>query len=276
MNRLSTEKRATILRCLCEGGGVRGAARTAGVVKNTVLKLLPAAGEACSAFQDRELRKLPCKRIQVDEMWSYLYTKQANVWKAKAAPRHAGDLWTWTAICADTKLVPTWLVGDRGLNAAIDLFRDLRQRLLYRPQITTDGLDAYFDAVPYVFGADGCDFGAVVKLYGDPEHAVHVTGKPDPDHIHTCYVERHYLTMRTSIRRCQRRTICFSKKLENHAAMVALAMFYYNFCMPHRSLTRKGGPPTTPAMAAGVADWKRKMEDVVEMVDEAYEARRAA
>lgn len=253
MNRLSSEKRALILRCLVEGMSVRGAARTSGAAKGTVLKLLVDAGRACERYQDEVLRDLPCQRIQVDEVWSFLGSK-------------ANEVWLWTAICADTKIVPSWGVGDRSHEMAVELFRDLRGRLANRVQITTDGLGAYFDTIPYVFGQE-TDFAAVVKLYGDPDHAVHVTGRPDPDHINTCFVERHYATLRGSVKRYTRRTLAFSRKLENHAAQVALFMYAYNFVQPHRTLTRKGGPPTTPAMAAGVTDWPMKLDQVVEMLD---------
>ena len=138
--------------------------------------------------------------------------------------------------------------------------------MAHRVQITTDGLQEYFEAVPYVFGQD-VDFAAVVKLYGDPDHAMHVVGRPDPDHINTCYVERHYATMRSGMKRYARRTIGFSRKLLNHAAMLSVWMYAYNFVQPHRTLTRKGGPPTTPAMAAGVADWRKRIEDVVELLE---------
>ena len=251
-----------ILRCLVEGMGVRGTARTAAVSKNTVQKLLLEAGRVCDEYQDAMLRDLPCQRIQVDELWSYLYAKERNVATAKAAPG-SGDL--WTAICADTKLVPAWRVGDRGMETAVELLRDLRGWLANRVQITTDGLVSYFEAGPYVFGEDGADFAAVVKLYGDPEHAVHVTGRPDPDHINTCYIERHNLTIRASMRRYARRTIGFSRKLANHTAN--LALFSSRTTSSSRSLTRKGGPPTTPAMAAGITDWPMKLDHVVELLE---------
>ena len=266
MNRLSTEKRALILRCLVDGAGVRGAARTAAVSKNTVLKLLVEAGEACKRYQDEVLRGLPCRRFQVDELWSYLYAKRKNVPSAKAAPAAPGDLWTWTVLCADTKLVPSWRIGDRSVDTALSLFADLRTRVSHRVQIVKDGLESYLEAVPTVFGRE-VDFAMIVKLYGDPEHVVHVSGKPEPGTINRCYVERLNLTLRMSMRRYMRQTNGFSRKLENHAAMVAVNLFAYNFVQPHRSLTRKGGPPTTPAMAAGVADWRRKLEDVVELLE---------
>ena len=151
------------------------------------------------------------------------------------------------------------------METAVELFRDLRGRLANRVQITTDGLASSFEAVPYVFG-ENVDFAAVVKLYGDPEHAVHVVGRPAPEHINTCYVERHNLTIRALMRRYARRTIGFSRKLANHTANLALFMYVYNFVRPHRSLTRKRGPPMTPAMAAGVTDWPMKVEDVMAMI----------
>ena len=252
MNRLSSEKRALILNALVEGAGVRGASRVAGAAKGTVLKLLLDAGEACERYQRETLRELPCKRFQADELWSYLYAKSKNVPTAKAAPAAAGDLWTWTVICADTKLVPVWRVGDRSVDVALSMFADLRTRVEHRVQIIADGLNAYLEAVPAVFGRE-VDFAMIVKLYGDPNHVVHVSGAPEPGTANTCFVERHNWSMRT-MRRYTRRSNGFSRKLENHRAQVAVWMYFYNFVRPHRSLTRKGGPPTTPAMAAGVAD----------------------
>ena len=240
MNRLPTEKRALILRCLVEGMGIRGAARTAAVSRNTVLKLLVDAGTACEIYQDEVLRELPCRRFQADEIWSYLYAKQDNVWKAKAAPADAGDVWTWTVLCADTKLVPVWRVGDRGTDMALDLFRDLESRVNHRVQIIADGHASYLEAVPTAFGRE-VDFAMIVKLYGQANHVAHVSGRPEPGTINTCFVERHNWTMRT-MRRFTRQSNWFSRKLRNHMAMVALFMYAYNFVQPHRSLTRKGGP----------------------------------
>ena len=291
MNRLSTERRTLILRCLVEGMGVNATARTAGVSKNTVLKLLVDAAAVVSGYMDRELRDLPCERIQVDEAWAFIYAKEKNVPAAKAPPPEAGDVWTWTAICDDTKIVPTWRVGDRSGETALDLLSDLRDRVPRRMQLTTDGLGVYLEAAEGAFGGD-VDYAMLVKQYGNPPqadrsaavryspghctgtHVIHVSGRPDPAHINTSYVERHNLTMRMSMRRFTRLTNAFSKKLVNHTAMVALYMYHYNFIKPHRTLTVKGGPPTTPAMAAGIADWRRRYEDIIDLVDQDYEERR--
>lgn len=292
MNRLNTATRTLILRCLVEGMGVNATARTAGVSKNTVLKLLVDAAAVVSGYMDRELRDLPCRRVQIDEAWAFIYAKDANVETAKAPPPEAGDVWTWVAICDDTKIIPTWRVGDRSTETAIDLFRDLAQRVPRRLQITTDGYGSYIEATEQVFAGE-VDHAMLVKEYGNPAdgdrtaaakyspgrvngtHVIHVAGRPDPKHINTSYVERHNLTMRMSMRRYTRLTNAFSKKLLNHTATVALYMFWYNFIKPHRTLTKKAnGTPTTPAMAAGIADWRMKFEDIVAMVDADYEARR--
>ena len=254
--------------------------------KNTVLKLLLDAARVCAEYQDRVMRNLPCKRIQVDEAWSFIYAKEKNVPHAKSAPQEAGDVWTWTAFCADTKLVPSWRVGDRSAETALDLFDDLAGRVDHRLQITTDGHGAYLEAVDAAFGG-AVDYAMLVKTYGNTPnsdrtastryspghctgtHVIHVSGRPDPAHINTSYVERHNLTMRMSMRRFTRLTNAFSRKLENHAATVAIYMFYYNFIKPHRSLKN-----ATPAMAAGLADWRMKIEDIVTMLDAEYEATR--
>ena len=264
MNRLSSEKRTLILRSLVEGMSVRGAARTAEVSKNTVQKLLLDAARVCRRYQDEALRNLPCRRFQVDELWSYIYAKRANVPAAKAPPPEAGDVWTWTVLCADTKLVPCWRVGDRSVDTALSLFADLRTRVSHRVQIVADGLEAYLEAVPAVFGRE-VDFATIVKLYGDPNHVVHVSGQTEPGTANTCFIERHNWTMRT-MRRYTRRSNGFSRKLENHAAMVALWMFAYNLCHTHRSLNVKGKAARTPAMAAGITDCPLKLDRVVDML----------
>ena len=279
MNKLPLQTRKLIIRCLVEGQSVRATARTADVSKNTVTKLLIDAGKACAGYQDKALRDLPCVRIQVDEIWSFIYAKQKNVARAKSAPPEAGDVWTWTAIDADTKLVPSWRVGDRSGETAIDLMDDLRGRLANRVQLTSDGHKAYLEAVEGAFGGD-VDYAQLVKLYGSeggvssdkrysPAECTgirkrRVEGNPDLAHVSTSYVERNNLTMRMSMRRFTRLTNAFSKKIENHTHSVALHFMYYNFCRQHKSLDG-----ISPAMAAGVTDRLWDIEDIVRLIDDA-------
>ena len=277
MNKLDSKTRKLIIRCLVEGQSIRATARTADVSKNTVAKLLIDAGKACADYQDGVLRDLPCRCIQVDEIWAFVYAKQKNVASAKSAPAEAGDVWTWTAICADTKLVPSWRVGDRSGATAIEFMDDLRSRLANRVQLTSDGHRAYLEAVEGAFGGD-VDYAQIVKLYGEAPEAQkryspaacvgarkrRVEGNPDPAHVSTSYAERNNLTMRMSIRRFTRLTNAFSKKIENHTHSVALHFMYYNFCRQHQSL---GG--ISPAMAAGVTDRLWDIEDMVRLLEEA-------
>ena len=277
MNILPFDKRCLILRCLVEGMSIRSTARTAKVSKSTVMKLLVNAGKACAAYQDEALRDLPCRRIQVDEIWSFIYAKEKNVPRARSAPPEAGDVWTWTAICADTKLVPSWCIGDRSGQTAMVFMDDLRPRLAGRVQLTSDGHKAYIEAVEGAFG-DDVDYAQLVKMYGNaPEHEKRyspaecvgtrkrkVIGKPVRADVSTSYVERQNLTMRMSIRRFTRLTNAFSKKIENHAHSVALHFMHYNFCRSHASL---GG--ITPAMAAGVAKGPMEIEDIVRIAEAA-------
>ena len=279
MNKLNTKTRKLIIRCLVEGQSIRATARTADVSKNTVTKLLIDAGKACADYQDKVLRDLPCHRIQVDEVWSFIYAKEKNVARAKSAPVEAGDVWTWTAICADTKLVPSWRVGDRSGETAIDFMDDLRPRLVNRVQLTSDGHKAYLEAVEGAFGGD-VDYAQLIKLYGSeggvssdkrysPAECTgirkrRVEGNPDLAHVSTSYVERNNLTMRMSMRRFTRLTNAFSKKIENHTHSVALHFMYYNFCRQHKSLDG-----ISPAMAAGVTDRLWDIEDIVRLIDEA-------
>lgn len=269
MNRLTIAKRAQILHALVEGSSLRAASRLADASINTVYKLLINAGEACLAYQDQAFRNLPCKRLQLDEIWSFIYTKQRNVMLAKAAPEAAGDVWTWVAIDADTKLVPTWRIGDRSGETAIEFVCDLSKRLAGRVQITSDGHRAYLEAVEAGFGAD-VDYAQLIKLYGEVPHPAGryspgqiqgaktfcCTGEPDPKHISTSYVERQNLTMRMSMRRFTRLTNAFSKKIENHAHAVALHYMHYNFVRIHKALR------ITPAMAANVTDRLWSMSDI--------------
>ena len=279
MNKLPLKTRKLIIRCLVEGQSIRATARTAEVSKNTVTKLMIDAGKACADYQDGVFLDLPCKRIQVDEIWSFIYAKQKNVARARSAPPEAGDVWTWTAICADTKLVPSWRVGDRSGQTAIDFMDDLRPRLANRVQLTSDGHKAYLEAIEGAFGGD-VDYAQLVKIYGSesgvssdkrysPAECTgirkrRVEGNPDLTHVSTSYVERNNLTMRMSMRRFTRLTNAFSKKIENHIHSVALHFMYYNFCRQHQGLNG-----ITPAMAAGVTDRLWEIEDIVEIVDEA-------
>ena len=275
MNRLDRQKRVQILHLLCEGTSLRATSRLADVSFNTVLKLFANSGQACADYQDRILRNLCCKRLQLDEIWCFLYAKEKNVRTAKAAPPSAGDVWTWVAIDAQTKLVPSWRVGDRSSETAISFADDLAGRLVNRVQITSDGHRAYLEAIEGAFGGD-VDYAQLVKLYGTASESAkgryspaecigarkeRIEGNPDMNHVSTSYVERQNLTMRMSIRRFTRLTNAFSKKLENHSLSVALHYMHYNFCRIHKSLR------VTPAMAAGVTDRLWDMNDLADMVE---------
>lgn len=273
MNKLDLAKRAQVLTLLTEGMSLRATARAADVSYNTVSKLFADAGRVCGAYQDKALRDLPCKRLQLDEIWSFVYAKAKNVPTAKAAPQDAGDAWTWVAIDADTKLVASWRIGDRSSETAMAFADDLASRLRNRVQITSDGHKAYLEAIEGAFGAD-VDYAMLVKVYGEaPEgqrryspavctgaHKRRVEGNPDARHVSTSYVERQNLTMRMSIRRFTRLTNAFSKKLENHALSVALHYMHYNFCCIPKTVR------VTPAMAAGVADRVWDMADIAALI----------
>ena len=277
MNKLSRDARAQILGMMVEGMAIRAISRMTGASKNTIAKLLADAGEAFSDYQDRTLRNLPCKRVQVDEIWSFVHCKQANVKTAKAAPEGAGDIWTWTAIDADTKLVPSWYVGARDSAAAQHFIGDLALRLTNRVQLTSDGHKPYLEAVEQSFGAD-IDYAMLVKIYGEAAVPAgryspgvctgaiktRVEGRPDPNHVSTSYAERQNLSMRMGTRRFTRLTNAFSKKAENHAHSVAIYFMHYNFVRIHQTLR------CTPAMAAGVT---KKLWELPEMVEvlEAWE-----
>jgi IS1 family transposase len=276
MNRLSTEDRARILHLLCEGMSIRAITRLTGASKNTVTKLLIDAGKACAAYHDANVRAVPAKRVQVDEIWSFTYAKQKNVPTAKAAPEDAGDTWTWTAIDADSKLIVSYLVGGRDAEYAMWFMDDLASRLANRVQLTSDGHKAYLQAVEGAFGCD-VDYAQLVKLYGPTLAApgryspaectgakkIAVMGSPDYSDVSTSYVERQNLTMRMHMRRFTRLTNAFSKKVENHAHAVALHMMYYNFVRIHKTLR------VTPAMAAGVSDRLWEIGDIAALVDAA-------
>ena len=253
---------------------MRAIARVTGVSFNTVSKLLVDAGRTCAAYQDETLRDLPCRRIEADEIWSFCYSKAKNVPADKRGQFGYGDVWTFTAICADTKLVPSFLVGTRDAGTATDFMQDLAGRLSNRIQLTTDGHRMYLDAVEDAF-AHEIDYAMLQKIYGtDPKAEKRyspatcqgtrrhtVVGSPDPGHVSTSYIERQNLTMRMSMRRFTRLTNAFSKKLANHCCMLDLYFTHYNFCRIHKTLR------VTPAMEAGVSNTLHDMEWIVGLID---------
>jgi IS1 family transposase len=276
MNKLDTPTRAKIIHMLVEGASLRSISRVADVSINTVTKLLVDAGTVAAAYHDQNVRGLQSKRLQCDEIWSFCYAKKANVAAAKKAPEAAGDVWTWTALDADSKLMVSWHIGDRTAEDAVWLLEDVQARIKSRIQLTTDGHGAYPPAVAQVFGID-IDFAQLVKIYRS-EHGVSperrysppvcvgslrlaVEGRPDEDKISTSYVERQNLNMRMGMRRFTRLTNAFSKKIENHGHSLALYFLYYNFVRIHKSLK------TTPAQAAGVTDKLWEIEDIVGLID---------
>ena len=261
MNKLDTDVRTRVVSCLVEGNSIRATVRMTGVAKNTVVKLLCDLGRACSDYQDKAFVNLKWKRLQCDEIWSFVGAKEKNC-SAEMKAKGAGDVWTWTAICADTKLIPCWFVGQRDAGCAYHFIHDLKARVANRVQLTTDGHRAYLSAVEDAFGAD-IDYAMLQKIYGSvgdsPEtryspaicmgaRKAVISGRPDHNHVSTSYAERQNLTMRMSMRRFTRLTNGFSKKLENHEHPLALYFMYYNFCRIHQTLR------VTPAMEAGVAD----------------------
>jgi IS1 family transposase len=254
---------------------MRSISRVADVSLNTVNKLLIDAGTACAGFHDRMVQKVNARKVQCDEIWSFCYAKARNVGAAKAAPDGAGDVWTWTAIDSESKLIVSWLVGGRDAGYATDFIADLKRRLANRVQLTTDGHKAYLEAVEGAFGGN-VDYAMLVKLYGEgptgPERkyspsvclgarAEIVTGDPDVEHISTSHVERQNLTMRMSMRRFTRLTNAFSKKLENHYHALSLYFVFYNFVKMHKTLK------ATPALSAGITDRLWSMEDIVALID---------
>jgi IS1 family transposase len=283
VNKLDNDKRAQVIAALVEGASCRSVSRMTGVARNTVASLLVEIGAACAEYQDKALRNLPCKLIQCDEIWSYIGAKDKNVPNDKQGQFGIGSVWTWTALDADTKLICSWMVGNRDGNAAYDFMKDLAGRLANRVQLTTDGHSSYLNAVENAFGSE-IDYAMLIKLYGSdqaPEETRYspavcvgarqqaVTGNPDPKHISTSYVERQNLTMRMHIRRFTRLTNAFSKKLENHIAAVALHFMFYNFVRIHQTLR------VTPAMAAGVSDHVWEISDIVALLDSDKAAKRA-
>jgi IS1 family transposase len=274
MNKLSTEKRVQILRCLVEGNSIRATARMVDVAINSVVKLLIDAGRVCSRYQDETLRNLTCKRVQCDEIWCFVGCKEKNATDEHKA-KGWGDVWTWTALDAETKLVPCWYIGTRDGAAAYHFMHDLADRLSHRVQLTTDGHKAYLNAVEDAFGCN-IDYAMLNKVYGPAPEGPEVryspaqcmgakkaviSGMPDFAHVSTSYTERQNLSMRMGMRRFTRLTNAFSKKVENLEHMTALYFMNYNFCRIHQTLR------VTPAMEAGVADHVWSVEEIIEMID---------
>lgn len=275
MNKLPVSKRVQILNMLVEGSSMRSISRVSDVSFNTIAKLLEEAGAVCDAFHDEKVRGVKAARVQCDEIWAFCYAKAKNVATAKSAPDGAGDIWTWTGLDADSKLIVSWLVGGRDSEYASAFMNDVASRLANRVQMTTDGHKAYLEAVEGAFGAD-VDYAQLVKMFGaspdgskgrySPAECTGIKknvieGSPDKKHISTSYVERQNLTMRMSMRRFTRLTNAFSKKLENHCHALALYFVFYNWMRIHKTLR------VTPAMAAGLTDRLWSWEDIIAIMD---------
>jgi IS1 family transposase len=273
MNRLSRQKQAQIISALIEGNSIRATSRMCGVSKDTVLKLQVEAGYHSADYQDKVFRNLTCKRIQCDEVWAFCYAKSKNVPADKQGKFGYGDVWTWTAIDADTKLIPSFTVGNRDSVSARILIDDLAGRLKNRVQLTTDGLSVYLEAVEGAFGSE-IDYAMLIKTYESSQEEARyspavfctscqpkaIMGRPDPKHISTSFVERSNLSMRMGIRRFTRLTNAFSKKIENHAAAIGLYLMHYNYVRVHRTLR------VTPAMEAGLTDHIWTIEEMLEKI----------
>lgn len=277
MNSLDNKKRAQVVAALVEGNSIRATSRMTGVAQNTIFKLLADLGMACAEYQDGAFRNLNCKKIQCDEIWSFVGSKQKNVPAERKGEFGIGDVWTWVSMDADTKLVPCWLVGPRNGAAAFEFMHDLASRLNNKIQLTTDGNHTYLEAVESAFGGD-IDYAMLIKIYGKSQgkndeiryspaeclgcETKVITGNPREKAVSTSYVERQNLTMRMSMRRFTRLTNGFSKKVENHAHAIALHYMYYNFVRIHKSLR------CTPAMAAGVTSRLWSIDDIVALLPE--------
>jgi IS1 family transposase len=282
MRKLDTKSRTLILRLLVDGNSIRATSRIADVSKNTVTKLLEDAGKACAKYHDENVRGVEAKHVQADEIWAFCYAKARNVAGAKAAPEDAGDIWTWTAMDRDSKLMISYTVGDRSTATAREFMFDLAGRLATRIQLTTDGHGGYLKAVTDAFSGD-VDYAMLIKQYGDlTDHKGHerkyspaectgakkeaIFGKPDMDQVGTSHIERQNLTMRMGMRRFTRLTNAFSKKAENHAYAVALHFMHYNYCRIHKTLR------VTPAMAANLVASPWTVDDIVALVEKAEDA----
>lgn len=273
MNSLDNKRRAQVISALVEGNSIRATVRMTGVAKNTIVKLLAEIGAACAEYQDNAFQNLKLRRIQCDEIWSFVGAKAKNVPAEKIGQFGVGDVWTWVAIDADTKLVPCWHVGKRNGLAAYEFISDLRTRLATRVQLTTDGHHPYLEAVEAAFGCE-IDYAMLIKIYGKSQEEISyspaecvgceqkiISGNPNKAHISTSFVERQNLTMRMSMRRFTRLTNGFSKKLQNHIAAISLHYMYYNFVRIHQSLR------CTPAMAAGVTQTLWSLDDMLNAIE---------
>lgn len=270
MNQLSIDRRCQVISALCEGASINATVRMTGVAKHTVLKLLKELGCACAAYHDAHVRNIRVRRLQCDEIWAFVGAKMKNTSPEKIE-QGWGDVWTWTAIDADTKLIVSYLLGQRGAATANEFMQDIASRVASRIQLTTDGHRVYADAVEGAFGAD-IDYAMLVKIYGasndNPESRYSpatcigcrsgvLAGDPDPKYISTSFIERSNLSMRMGMRRFTRLTNGFSKKLENHGHAVALYFMHYNFCRIHKTLR------VTPAMEAGLTDHVWDIEELI-------------
>jgi len=275
MNQLSQEKRELVVKCLVDGNSIRATVRITGVAKNTVTKLLVDLGKVCESYHCTQVHHVEAKRVQVDEIWSFVGCKAKNVSKERAGEPGLGDAWTWMAIDADSKLVISYLVGGRDASYAGEFMQDVAERLANRVQLTSDGLGVYLQAVDDAFNGD-IDYAMLVKIYGPAaDSAQHrysppkcngskkqiVRGMPEREHVSTSYVERLNLTSRMSMRRFTRLTNGFSKKLENLRHAVSLHFMYYNFCRVHQTIK------TTPAVAAGLAKQPWTVSDLISLLD---------
>jgi IS1 family transposase len=269
---LSIDKKVAVISALVEGCSVRSTSRMTGVAKGTILRLLAEVGTACAEYQNRTIRNINAKRIQVDEIWSFCYAKQKNVTAEMLETQYAGDVWTFTAIEAQSKLVIGWYAGSRDTGTATAFLQDIESRLANRVQLTTDGHKMYLTAVADAFGS-GVDYAQLVKVFGnDPEaqkryspaacigcEQKSIAGRPDPKHISTSYVERQNLNMRMNMRRFTRLTNAFSKKIENHIHALALFHMHHNFCRVHQTLR------VTPAMEAGISQHVWSVSELINL-----------
>lgn len=283
MNKLSTEKQGQVVAALVEGNSIRATVRMTGVSKNTIAKLLVELGAACADYLDKALVNLNCKRIQCDEIWSFCYAKEKNVPQEFQGKFGYGNVWTWVAMDADTKLIAAWMIGARDAGTAYAFVQDLAKRLSHRIQLTTDGHRAYLSAIEDAFGSE-IDYAMLVKLYGSDRETeatyspsecigcreVIISGSPEAKHISTSYIERQNLTMRMSMRRFTRLTNAFSKKLENHIASLAIHYMHYNFCRVHQTLR------VTPAMEAGIASHVWSIGELVALLNPQAESKQVA